>query len=234
MAEQTTIVPRALIFPVPLQGDINGMLKLAELFCLSNLHVTFLNSHHAHARLLQHTNIQIRFNRYPGFRFETISDGLPEDHPRTGDRFLELLHAMNTVTKPLFEELLTRLVVDESESPVSCIIADGAFVFALDVAERLGIKLIFSRPINPHCLWTFHCIPQLIEAGEIPLGKGDLDRKIMHVPGMESFLRARDLPDFLRDIETSDPLLESIKKETSQAHRAQGLILNTFEELDYS
>ncbi|KAK6933082.1 hypothetical protein RJ641_035976 [Dillenia turbinata] len=177
MDEQPPIIPRVLIFPIPIQGDLNFMLKLAELLCLSNLHVTFLNSHHAHTRLLRFTNIQTRFNRYPGFRFETISDGLAEDHPRTGDRFPELLDAMNRVTKPLFEELLTRLVVDERESPVSCVIADGVFVFALDVAERLGIKLIFARPISPYCLWTLHRIPQLIGAGEIPLGSIEARRK---------------------------------------------------------
>ncbi|KAK6933079.1 hypothetical protein RJ641_035973, partial [Dillenia turbinata] len=231
--DHQTPIPRILVFPLPIQGNLNCMLKLAELLCLSNLHVTFLNSHHNHARLLRYTNIQTRLSRYPGFRFETIADGLPNDHPRSGTRIMELVDAMRTVTKPLFEELLTRLVVEEGESPVTCLIVDGAIGFALDAAEKVGIKVIFARPISPCYLWTLHCLPQLIEAGELPLqGNGDMDRKITQVPSMETFLRARDLPSFFRESEPSDPLVAHMISETKQARRAYGFILNTFEDLE--
>ncbi|KAK6929425.1 hypothetical protein RJ641_005630 [Dillenia turbinata] len=172
--DQQAPTPRILVFPFPIQGNLNCMLKLAELLCLSNLHVTFLNSHHNHARLLRFTDIQNRFRRYPGFRFETITDGLPDDHPRSGSRFMELFDAMSTVTKPAFEESLTRLVVEERESPVTSLIVDGVIDFALDAAVKVGIKVIFARPISPCYLWTLHCLPQLVEAGELPLQDGKI------------------------------------------------------------
>ncbi|KAD7480199.1 hypothetical protein E3N88_03335 [Mikania micrantha] len=80
--DQEAVPPHVLIFPLPLQGPVNSMLKLAELLCLSGLHITFLVTDHIHTRLVKYSNIQSRFNGYPGFRLETISDGLPEDHPR--------------------------------------------------------------------------------------------------------------------------------------------------------
>nr|GEU83549.1 7-deoxyloganetic acid glucosyltransferase [Tanacetum cinerariifolium] len=75
--------PHVLIFPFPVQGHVSCMLKLAELLCLSGVDVTFLNSDIIHRRLLRYTDVVSRFSCYPGFRFETISDGLPTDHPRS-------------------------------------------------------------------------------------------------------------------------------------------------------
>ncbi|KAL0299228.1 UNVERIFIED_CONTAM: 7-deoxyloganetic acid glucosyl transferase [Sesamum radiatum] len=45
-----------------MQGHINSMLKLAELFCLANLHVTMLLSEYTHGRLRRHANIESRFS----------------------------------------------------------------------------------------------------------------------------------------------------------------------------
>jgi hypothetical protein len=60
-----------------------------------------------------------------------------------------------------------------------------------------------------------------------------MDRLISSVPGMETFLRCRDLPSFCR---VSNPAessyLQLIVKETRESPRARALILNTFEELE--
>ncbi|KAL7206128.1 hypothetical protein ACSBR2_018939 [Camellia fascicularis] len=37
------------------------MLKLAELFCLAGIDVTFLNSEHNHCSLLRYTDVRTRF-----------------------------------------------------------------------------------------------------------------------------------------------------------------------------
>ncbi|KAK1364944.1 hypothetical protein POM88_040505 [Heracleum sosnowskyi] len=111
--------PHVLIFPLPLQGPVNSMFKLAELLCLSNIHVTFLVTEHIHSRLIRFTDVQSRFQRYPGFSLETISDGLPEDHPR-GDKFMELFDSLRINTKPLFKKFLmscTRPLIQSGELP---------------------------------------------------------------------------------------------------------------------
>ncbi|KAL7206114.1 hypothetical protein ACSBR2_018925 [Camellia fascicularis] len=94
--------PHVLIFPFPIQGHVNSMLKLAELFCLAGIDVTFLNSKHNHCRLLRYTDVRSRFAPYVGFNFETIPDGLPADHPRSGDRVMELFHSIRVVMKSQF------------------------------------------------------------------------------------------------------------------------------------
>ncbi|KAM7494835.1 hypothetical protein LguiB_029444 [Lonicera macranthoides] len=72
----STLPPHVLIFPLPIQGHVNSMLKIAELLSDSGIHVTFLVSDHSHDRLLRYSSVHRRFSCYPGFRFATISDGL--------------------------------------------------------------------------------------------------------------------------------------------------------------
>ncbi|CAK9135699.1 unnamed protein product [Ilex paraguariensis] len=228
--------PHVLIFPLPVQGHVNCMLKLAELLSLAGIHVTFLNSDYIHRRLLCYTDAQSRFKRYPGFHFETISDGLPADHPRSGDRVMEIFDSIKAITKPRFREMLmSGRLNDETRRPVTCIIADGIMCFTIDVAKELGIPVVCFRTVSASCFWAFFCVPKLIEAGELPCkGEEDMDRPLQNVTGMESFLRLRDLPSFCRVRDLNDQALQVVMSETQQTTQANGLILNTFEDLEES
>ncbi|KAK9282656.1 hypothetical protein L1049_010875 [Liquidambar formosana] len=231
--DQRPLPPHVLILPIPVQSHVNTMLKLAELLSLAGLHITFLNSDNIHHRLLQYTDIQARFARYPGFLFETISDGLPADHPRAGQRVFEMFDSMKAITKPLFEEMLiSGRLSSDTRPPVTCVIADGLLSFAIDVAKEIGVMGIAFRLVSACCFWTCFCIPKLIETGEVPFKENDMDRLIMCVPGMEGFLRHRDLPDFCRVDDLADSKFQLFKTETHKTPRADALILNTFEQLE--
>ncbi|XVE99683.1 hypothetical protein REPUB_Repub03eG0221400 [Reevesia pubescens] len=220
--------PHVLIFPFPAQGHVNSMLKLAELFGLSGLRVTFLNTEHNHERLLRHTDCSSRFAKYPGFEFKTVPDGLPQDHPRVGDCIMDMFEGLELRTKPIFREMLINI-----KPPVDCIIGDGVLGLTLDVADELGIPIIQFRTISACCIWAYSAIPDMIQAGELPIrGNEDMDRLITSVPGMETFLRCRDLPSFCRASDIMDSNLQLIAKESRRNFKAHGLLLNTFEELE--
>lgn len=59
-----------------------------------------------------------------------------------------------------------------------------------------------------------------------------MDLPVKSVPGMETFLRRRDLPDFCRVNHIDEPKLQIVKTVTTQTTRAQAVILNTFEDLE--
>ncbi|KAL6580309.1 hypothetical protein OROMI_008333 [Orobanche minor] len=224
MDQKPTPPVHVLIFPLPLQGPVNSMLNLAELLCLGDLRITFIVTDYIYARLQSHSNnIQTRFSSYSGFQIRTISDGLPENHPR-GDRFLELFESLRSKTKPLFREVL-------SASRVSCVIADGILGFTCDVANDVGVPIFYVRTISAACLWVFFRLPKLIQAREIPFQGDDLDIEVKNVPSME-YLRRRDLPSFCRSHDIANPNIEMYKMECKENPRAYGLILNTFEELE--
>ncbi|KAK9063391.1 hypothetical protein SSX86_017261 [Deinandra increscens subsp. villosa] len=231
---KNTIEPHVLIFPLPLQGPVNCALKLAELLCLSGIRVTFLNTEHIHRPLLRHAPVLSRFSRYPNFRFETIPDGFKHETPVSGDGFIELMESVDSVTKPLFREMMVSGSLSRrSERPVTVMIPDGCFSFAVDVAIEASIPVICFETVSPCSLWTSYLnLPTLIEAGDVPFKGNDLDELITSVTGTEHIIRRRDLASFCRSNDLSDPLIELILKEAHTIPRAQGLILNTFEDLD--
>ena len=66
----------------------------------------------------------------------------------------------------------------------------------------------------------------------ITSGNEDMDRLITTVPGMESFLRCRDLPSFFRVSDLNDQSLHHTVIKTQRSPQARALILNTFEDLE--
>ncbi|KAL5991632.1 hypothetical protein ACLOJK_012541 [Asimina triloba] len=168
-SSQRKKAPHVLIFPLPAQGHINCMLKLARLLCLSNFRVTFLNSEYNHERLHRCTDISSHAaQNWPGFRFASISDGLPPDNPRGADQLIELFVSLKLKTKPLFKEMLIKY--RESGDPVTCIIGDGITTFTIDVADELEIPIFSFRTVSACSFWSYFRIPQLVEAGELPFG----------------------------------------------------------------
>ncbi|KAL3523919.1 hypothetical protein ACH5RR_016753 [Cinchona calisaya] len=236
MASQgAKLPPHVLIFPLPIQGHISSMLRLAELLCLAELHVTFIVSEFCHNHLLKHTNVESRFACYPGFSFQTISDGLPEDHPRAGERFADIMPALRRVTALLFNKMMIekKWFASSTRRPITCIIADGVLSFTADFAEENGIPLVYFRTASAVFFWASFCMPKLIEAGEIAFTGNDMNLMVKSVPGMEDIIRRRDLPGYCRVNDLNDTTFQIIKNETQQSPRAQAFfILNTFEDLE--
>ncbi|CAI9091609.1 OLC1v1026681C1 [Oldenlandia corymbosa var. corymbosa] len=233
-SDGVNLAPHVLIFPVPIQGHVNTMLRLAELLCLSGLDVTFLISEFNHNRLLKHSTVASRFAKYPGFRFQTVSDGLPDDHPRAGEGFVDILPALLRVTAPLFKKMMTEtnFFASASQRPVSCIIADGVMNFAIDFAIENGISILYFRTTSSASFWACFRMTELTEAGELPIKGEGMDLPVKSVPAMEDFLRRRDLPGYCRINDLNDITHQILKRETLQTTRAHGLILNTFEDLE--
>ncbi|BFG22772.1 hypothetical protein CerSpe_090450 [Prunus speciosa] len=198
--DQRSSDPRVLIFfPLPLQSHVTTTLKFAQLLCFANFHITFLNSHFLHNRILRHTDIQSHFTRYPRFHFDTITDGLLDDHPHSGARMLEMFDSVSCVTKPLFREIVLSAQLGlDSWPPITCVVADGIMNFATDIAKEIGLMSISFRTISASCYLSYFCMPKLIEASELPFKETKMDMMVTSVPGMEAFLRRRDLPGFCR------------------------------------
>lgn len=158
--------PRVLIIPLPAQGHVSTMLNLAELLALFGLQVTFLNSDYIQNRLLSNTNVQTRFESYPGFQFKTVSDGLPKDHPRSGEKAIDLFNSIASVTNPL----LRKMLATGQLGSINCIIADGIFgTFSIDLGNEFQIPVIHFRTVSACCFWTYFSLPNAIKTGELPI-----------------------------------------------------------------
>ncbi|MFS8012877.1 putative 7-deoxyloganetic acid glucosyltransferase [Helianthus anomalus] len=61
-----------------------------------------------------------------------------------------------------------------------------------------------------------------------------MDKLVIGATGMEKYLRFCDLPSFCRANDLSDRGFQVVTSETQETHRVNGLILNTFEDLEES
>ncbi|KAL9248168.1 hypothetical protein vseg_021521 [Gypsophila vaccaria] len=227
MTNEDLNTPHVVIIPHPIQGHVTPMLHLAELLSLANFNVTLFSSTHVHQCLKKSSDIEGRFSLFPGFRFEAVPDGLPNDHPRTGkDDAWAVLHGfgLNVVG------LLRQISVDAS---VTCLIVDNWLGSAYDFAKECDIPVISFRcySASTHCL--FSLVPKLVQEN-IPFQDEDMDELVQNVPGMNTFLRYRDLPSFCRtkDKDACVAVQHTFASEVERTKGAYGLILNTFEDLE--
>uniref|UniRef100_A0A803L527 Glycosyltransferase n=1 Tax=Chenopodium quinoa TaxID=63459 RepID=A0A803L527_CHEQI len=208
MENQSSPTPHVLIFPLPLQGHVTPMLQLAELLCLADI--------------------------------QTISGWPPQNQsrPQAGNtnNVMDLLNAVNEGVAPSAKPLLRELLFGSTETDkVTCFIIDGWLSFAYDLANEAEVPVIAFRCSSACCNWTYFCIPQLIEAGEVPFKENEeMDQLVSKVPGMESFLRCRDLPSFCQgqDMSSCSDLKQYFMNEMQRNKESHSLILNTFEELE--
>uniref|UniRef100_A0A0D3GR30 UDP-glycosyltransferases domain-containing protein n=1 Tax=Oryza barthii TaxID=65489 RepID=A0A0D3GR30_9ORYZ len=224
-----------LVFPAPGQGHINCMMHFATGLVGAGLHVTFLHTDHSLRRLGGAAAAGGADS--PQLRFMSIPDGLPNDHPRAVGDIVELLESLRTNGSVPYRSLLASLVRagDDGASsggfpPVTCVVADGSMPFAADVAEEIGVPSLVFRTASACSVLAYLSVDRLFELGEVPFpADGDLDEPVRGVPGMESFLRRRDLPGNFRNCteNQNDPIVQMLIEVTAHSRGARAVVLNT-------
>uniref|UniRef100_R7W5F0 Glycosyltransferase n=1 Tax=Aegilops tauschii TaxID=37682 RepID=R7W5F0_AEGTA len=227
--------PHAVLIPYPAQGHVTPLLHLAKVLHSRGFYVTFVNSEYNHRRLLRSRG-EDSLAGLDDFQFETIPDGLPpiENEDVTQD-VPALCTSFATHGAALFRDLLAR--VDDGRPPVSCVVTDGVMSFALEVAGERGVPaLVFWTTSACGFMGYLHFF-ELIERGYVPLKdescltNGYLDTALDWVAGMPG-IRLRDFPSFVRTTDRNDVMLNFDGGEAQNAHRAQGIILNTFDAVE--
>ena len=196
-----------LVFPCPAQGHINSMLPFAAALLDAGVFVTFLHTDHNLRRASSVAGS-------PRLRFLSVPDGLPDDHPRSLGDMMELERSLREVGAVRYRALLASLSSagrrpsqdgsdgvdgDRSFPPLTCVVADGLLTWAIDAAEELGVPALAFRTSSASSFLAYQTVPELVELGELPFpAGGDLDKPVRGVPGMEGFLRRRDLPSVCR------------------------------------
>ncbi|XP_038974690.1 7-deoxyloganetin glucosyltransferase-like isoform X1 [Phoenix dactylifera] len=228
--------PHAVMIPFPSPGHINPMLQLAKVLHFKGFHITFINTEFSYHCMLKSAAPDVL--RGPSdFRLETIPDGLsPSDResPEYSTKFY-LSTKINSVA-PL-RELLSELNNSSRTPPITCIIFNWLMTFSLDVAEQLGIPaLVFCTMSACGFMGALH-LGELVQRGYIPLKdkscitNGYLDTIIDWIPGMKG-IRLGDISSFVRTVDRDDMFLNFEKETASNALRAWGLILNTFDHME--
>lgn len=125
--------PHAVCIPLPAQGHINPMLKLAKLLHSRGFHITFLHTVFNYERSIMCKDPD-SMKGVENFIFEIVSDGLPPSNPRGILDLPALCVSMPIHCKNSFRKLIEKLNSSPDVPPVTCVVSDGVMSFTLEVA----------------------------------------------------------------------------------------------------
>ncbi|ONK59237.1 uncharacterized protein A4U43_C08F4390 [Asparagus officinalis] len=229
MGSSTRSKPHAVCMPLPAQGHINAMIKLAKLLHFKGFHITFIYTESIYNRILASSSPD-SLPCSTDFQFETIPDGM-----MAGDMVSFFESVRDDFADP-FGELVKRLNEPSSGvPPVSCIISDSFTSFTLGVAAELGIPDVFFCSVSACSYLGMLQYDELIRRGLVPpeserdLSNSYLETSIDWIPGMIKSMRVKDLPNFLQQ----DKIFKYFKDEVQSALQATAIIMNTFDELEF-
>ncbi|BFG16590.1 7-deoxyloganetin glucosyltransferase [Prunus yedoensis var. nudiflora] len=229
--------PHIVCIPFPAQGHVNPFMNLAKLLHSRGFHITMVYTEFNHSRLLRSKGPEAVKNS-PGFRFETIPDGVPPSNPDATQSVTELLYYTKKHSVVPLRDLIVKLNSTEGLPKVSCIISDGIMSFAIKVARELGIPEVQFWTASTCGLVAYLQFGELVKKGIFPL-KDEKDVRNGHledtalewIPGMEH-MRLKDMPSFVRSTDPEDIAFNRWLEEAQDILTADAIVFNTFFEFE--
>ncbi|KAF0912273.1 hypothetical protein E2562_013956 [Oryza meyeriana var. granulata] len=206
-----------LLFPLPYQGHINPMFRLAGVL---------------HARGCAVTVFHTRFNgpdaaRHPEYRFVPVPDGMSGAPSVAIDSVVKHILALNDACEAAFRERLAAVLAEYSRDAVTCLVADAHLLRMVEVARRLAVPTLVLRTGSAACFAGFVAYPLLCDKGYLPVQESsELDRPVRELPPY----RVRDLMHMGSD--GHELVCELLARAVAAVKLSSGLILNTFDALE--
>ncbi|KAK1571140.1 hypothetical protein Q3G72_012433 [Acer saccharum] len=147
---------------------------------------------HGFSITIIHTNFNSpNPSNHPHFTFHFISENLSETELRTSsDNLLALVALLNTRCVEAFHDCLDRLMNQQEEEPVACLISDAILPFTQAVADKLKLPRIVLRTGGASSFVVFAAFPLLRERGYLPIQDSKLEEPVVELPP----LKVKDLP----------------------------------------
>ncbi|BBG94173.1 UDP-glucosyl transferase 85A2 [Prunus dulcis] len=229
--------PHIVCIPFPAQGHVNPFMNLAKLLHSRGFYITMVYTEFNHSRLLRSKGPEAVKNS-PGFRFETIPDGVPPSNPDATQSVTELLYYTKKHSVVPLRDLIVKLNSTEGLPKVSCIISDGIMSFAIKVARELGIPEVQFWTASTCGLVAYLQFGELVKKSIFPLkdekdvSNGYLeDTALEWIPGMQH-MRLKDMPSFVRSTDPEDIAFNRWLEEAQDILTADAIVFNTFVEFE--
>ena len=154
--------PHVLVIPFPAQGHVAAHMKLSHWIVDHGIKVTFVNSEFTHAKV---TAAMPENNEEKSpIRLASIPDGLEPGDDRNA---VQLINSVQKVMPGHLKDLIEKINQSNDDEQISFVIADAFAGWALEVAEKMGIKRAAIWPAGPGALAFVLHIPKLFEDGII-------------------------------------------------------------------
>ncbi|KAF8757366.1 hypothetical protein HU200_010881 [Digitaria exilis] len=205
-----------LLFPLPYQGHINPMFRLAGVLHSRGFAITIFHTH---------------FNapdpsRHPEYRFVPVADGMSSATtvPVAIEDVVAQILALTAACEAPFRDRLAAVLDEYSKDAVACLIADAHLLPIFTVATSLAVPTLALRTGSATCCACFLAYPMLFEKGYLPR-----DMPVKELPPY----RVRDLIILGDDEdERGGQARELVARAVASVKVSSGLILNTFDALE--
>ncbi|KAH7515859.1 hypothetical protein FEM48_Zijuj10G0071200 [Ziziphus jujuba var. spinosa] len=228
--------PHLVCIPFPAQGHVNPFMQMAKLLHARGFFITFVYTEFNHSRLLRSKGPEAVKNS-PGFRFETIPDGVPPSNPDATQSVTELLYYTQKHSVAPLRDLIKRLNATEGIPPVGCIISDGIMCFSIKVARELKIPEVQFWTASTCGLMAYLQFGDLVQKGIYPLKdeslltNGYMKTPLEWIPGMKH-MRLKDMPSFVRSTDPKDIAFNRWLEEAQDNLKSDAIVINTFEDFE--
>ncbi|GMH24704.1 hypothetical protein Nepgr_026547 [Nepenthes gracilis] len=229
--------PHAVCVPFPSQGHVSPFMQLAKLLHSRGFHITFVNTEFNYNRLIKNKGPDA-VKGLPGFRFETIPDGLPPfDRDATQHPPLLCDSTLKNCFGP-FKDLLMKLNSSRDVPSVTCVISDGVMTFGMKAAQELGIPNVQLWTASACSFIGYLHFRELLKRGVLPfkdvksLSDGSFDSPIDWIPGLKN-IRFRDLPNYVKlNPMDQNIMIDFMGEEAHRCLNSSSFIFNTFDALE--
>ena len=152
--------PHVLVVPFPAQGHVAPLMKLAHKVSDHGIKVTFVNTEFIHAKIM--ASMPDKDGKQSRIELVSVPDGLNPGANRNDA--VMLTESILTVMPGHVKDLIEKINRTNDDEKITCVIADTTVGWALEVAEKMGIKRAAVWPGGPGDLALALHIPKLIEA----------------------------------------------------------------------
>ncbi|CAO2187403.1 unnamed protein product [Urochloa humidicola] len=204
--------PRVVLFPLPYQGHIDPMLRLAAAFHARGLAITVVHTE---------TRAPDRRKLPADYELVTIRDGVAPELAESDD-VAPFVLALNKFCAAPFREYLAG-----ARDVVACVVADVDWFAPLGVARELGVKALPLMTSSAAKFRVYLAFPLLEEKGYLPIGESNLDTEVRELPP----LLVRDLhheKDETRYRAYANLLLHMV----GGVRKSSGLIINSLHAIE--
>nr|CAD1837925.1 unnamed protein product [Ananas comosus var. bracteatus] len=222
-------IAHALILPFPAQGHVIPLMELSHCLADRGFEITFVNTEFDHGRIVA----ALRKHELESDRVRHVSvpDGLAPDEDRNNlGRLVEGLHKSMPTS---LEEVIRKNNEKSGGSKITCMIVDQGMAWALEIAEKLGVRCVVFWPMCAALLALIMSTPKLIDDGIIDeegFPKGPSTFQLSD--GMPLMETAR-LPWNVNAGDEAQKLIFHYMNANSRAtKKAEFILCNSFQELE--
>ncbi|KAK6129174.1 hypothetical protein DH2020_037106 [Rehmannia glutinosa] len=153
--------PHVMVVPCPAQGHVIPMLEFSQWLVKYGVQVTFVNTEFNHERILK--SLSVSDNIQETLTMVSIPDGLELWEERDLRKVIEA----TLRDSPAKLESLIENINGSGEEKITCVIVDATVPWALEVAEKLGIRRAAFWTMPAAVLAMLLDIPKLMSDGVI-------------------------------------------------------------------